>query len=176
MPPRKLRIKTGTSYADVPQDRDEASSAVAQIGEASREIARIEADMNDQMARIKEQFETLAAPHRERVAVLTKAVQTWAEAHREELTDHGKRKTHDLPAGQILWRMRPPSVRINGVDAVLDLLRRLGLDRFIRRKEEVNRDAILAEPAAVSHVPGIAISQAEDFVVVPFETSLSEAA
>lgn len=30
------------------------------------------------------------------------------------------------------------------------------------------------EPEAVLHVPGIAISQGEDFVVVPFEAELAE--
>jgi len=65
-------------------------------------------------------------------------------------------------------------VRVTGVDAVLDFLRRLGLDRFIRRKEEINREAILNEPEAVACIPGITISQAEDFVVSPFEVELSQ--
>ena len=64
-------------------------------------------------------------------------------------------------------------MRVTGAEAVLDALRRMGLKRFIREKEEVNKDAILNEPAAVAHVPGIAISQGEDFVVVPFEAELT---
>ena len=74
------------------------------------------------------------------------------------------------------WRLRPPSVAVRGVEAVLDQLRRLGLKRFIRQKEEVNKEAILNEPEAVSHVPGISISQGEDFVVTPFEAELAEVA
>ena len=58
---------------------------------------------------------------------------------------------------------------------MLDLLRRLGLKRFIREKEEVNKEAILNEPEAVAHVAGISISQGEDFIVTPFETELAEA-
>lgn len=170
--PRKSRIKAGTALYSVPQTRDEASSAVDQIGAATRELRRIEAAMNDELADIKARYEALAEPYRARVDTLTKAVQTWAEAHRDELTQHGKVKTHALPAGEILWRLRPPSVRITGVEAVLDLLRRTGLDRFIRQKEEVNREAILNEPEAVVRIPGIAISQLEDFVVVPFEVDL----
>ena len=73
-------------------------------------------------------------------------------------------------------RMRPPSVRVTGSEAVLDALRRMGLRRFIREREEVNKDAILNEPDAVADVPGISISQGEDFVVVPFEAELAEVA
>jgi len=47
--------------------------------------------------------------------------------------------------------------------------------RFIREKEEVNKEAILNEQDAVKHVPGISISQGEDFMVVPFEVELTEA-
>lgn len=171
---RKTRIKAGPAQAMVPQNAQEANAAVAEIGAATRALRHIEADMNEALAQIKEQFETVATVHRERIDLLTKAVQIWAEAHRDTLTQHGKVKTHDLPAGQICWRTRPPSVRVTGVDAVLDLLRRLGLDRFIRRKEEINREAILNEPAAVAGLPGLTISQVEDFVVSPFEIELNQ--
>ena len=60
--------------------------------------------------------------------------------------------------------------------AVLDQLRKLGLKRFIREREEVNKEAILNEPEAVAHVAGITISQGEDFIVTPFETELTEVA
>lgn len=68
----------------------------------------------------------------------------------------------------------PALVRVTGTEAVLDLLRRMGLTRFIRTKDEINKDAILNEPTAVTQVPGISISQGEDFVVVPFEAELAE--
>ncbi|OCN21072.1 hypothetical protein AN665_0211575 [Serratia marcescens] len=46
----------------------------------------------------------------------------------------------------------------------------LGLERFIRRKEEINKEAILNEPSAVSGVAGITVKTGiEDFAIVPFE-------
>lgn len=169
----KTRLKAPASPA-VPQTRDDATRSVADIGVATREITRLETDMNDELTEIKARYEALADPYRERVLILTQAVQIWAEANRDELTQHGKVKTHALPSGEILWRTRPPSVRVTGVEAVLDLLRRSGLDRFIRIRQEVNREAILNEPEAVAFIPGLAISQIEDFVVVPFEVELSQ--
>jgi phage host-nuclease inhibitor protein Gam len=127
----------------VPQNRDEANHSVAEIGTATREIARIEAEMNDLLAKIKDEYENHAAPYRERILTMTRGVQIWAEANRDELTQHGKVKTHDLPAGQVLWRTRPPSVRVTGAEAVLDLLRRMHLDRFIatNRKSTAKRSS-----------------------------------
>ncbi len=173
MATRKTRLKTPAVAVNVPQSREAAAAAVAAIGALNRHLARTEADMNDELAACKARWEEAADPLRARIAALTQGVQTWAEANRDALTQHGKVKTAALPTGEILWRLRPPSVRVTGAEAVLDALRRMGLKRFILEKEEVNKDAILNEPAAVAHVPGIAISQGEDFVVVPFEAELT---
>lgn len=175
MPP-KTRIKTKAVAVNVPQSREMAAIAIANIGALSRQLVRTESLMNDELASIKKGWEEAAEPLRAQIAALNQGVQTWAEANRDTLTQNGKVKTCALTTGEIAWRMRPPSVRITGAEAVLDTLRRLGLKRFIREKEEVNKDAILNEPEAVAHVPGIAISQGEDFVVVPFEAELAEVA
>ncbi|ELU7122231.1 host-nuclease inhibitor Gam family protein, partial [Escherichia coli] len=97
-------------------------------------------------------------------------IQTWCEAHRDELTGNGKVKFANLTTGEVQWRNRPPSVSIRGADNVIELLRRLGLERFIRVKEEINKDAILNEKEAVKNIPGITIkSDIEDFSIIPFE-------
>lgn len=173
---KKTRLKAPAAAVNVPQSREMAADAIAQIGRANRDLARLQADMNDELAAIKERHEARAEPLRLKIEALTQGVQTWAEANRDSLTQGGKVKTAALTTGEILWRMRPPSVRVTGSEAVLDALRRMGLRRFIREKEEVNKDAILNEPDAVADVPGISISQGEDFVVVPFEAELAEVA
>lgn len=172
----KARIKQAATAAFVPQTRDQVAAAIAEIGEQSRHLARVQADMNDTLAKVKEDFETVAEPRRTRIAALTQGVQIWCEANRDTLTNGGKVKSAALTTGEIGWRMRPPSARITGQEAVLDVLRRLGLGRFIRQKEEVNKEAILNEPEAVAHVPGITISQGEDFFITPFEAELAESA
>jgi phage host-nuclease inhibitor protein Gam len=176
MPPKKNRLKAPAVAVNVPQSREMAAAAIAEIGRSNRELARLEADMNDELAAVKERHEAAAEPLRLKVQSLTLGVQTWAEANRDSLTQGGKVKTAALTTGEIAWRLRPPSVRVTGADAVLDALRRMGLRRFIREKEEVNKDAILNEPEAVADVPGISISQGEDFLVVPFEAELAEVA
>lgn len=169
---KKNRIKKTASPVSVPQNREQVADAIRELGLLQRDLARIEADMNDELAQVKAVYEEDAEPRRQRAEVLVAGVQIWSEANREALTQGDKVKTAAFTTGKVAWRMRPKSVRITGQDSVLEQLRSLGLKRFIREKEEVNKEAILNEPEAVAHVAGIAISQGEDFVVTPFEVEL----
>ena len=171
------KSKTVGVNLPVPQSRDEAANAIRQIGVANREVARLEADMNDQIAALKASAEEAAAPLRQRVVALTEGVKVWAEANRDALTAGGKTKTADMGTGKIMWRLRPPSVRITGVDRVIEAIKTLGFKGFLRTKEEVNKEALLADPDKARMIAGVSIgTQGEDFVVEPFEAEISGAA
>lgn len=170
------RSKTKAADVPVPQTREDCVAMIRELGERQRERTRIEADMNDQMAKIKERYEEQARPHNERITALTQGISIWCAANRSILTQDGKVKTANLGSGEVRWRVTPPKVKLTGVDAVIAALKSFGLDRFLRVKEEVSKDAILADPEAVAAVPGIAITQTEEFVVVPFETELEQVA
>jgi phage host-nuclease inhibitor protein Gam len=169
------RIKTAAAEF-VPATRFEADEAIRVIGEHQRKREVIQTALNDRLAAVKAELETLAAPIAESIKVLGHGVQVWAEANRVELTRDGKTKTVKLGNGEISWRFRPPSVTLRAAGLVIEALKRLGLDRFIRTKEEIDREAILREPAAVQDVKGIAIAQGEDFCIKPFATELEEVA
>lgn len=171
----KARVKA-PAMVDVPQTLDDVNRAIAEIGIAQRERDRIQADMNDALAATREGFEAQAAPYAARIKELTAGVQLWCEANRARLTDGGKTKTAKLAAGEVSWRMRPPSVVVRGVDVVLEGLKRLGLNRFIRTKEEINKDAVLAEPEIADQVKGLSVTQGEDFIVKPWDTDLEQVA
>lgn len=173
----KTRIKSAAAGVDVPQSRDAASAAIAAIGIASRELQRINANMNDALAACKEAFEIDAEPYRRKIEELTTGLQTYAEANRMALTGNYKYKTVAFPAGEIVWRMNPPSVRLTDTEeAVIAACETAGLKEFVRYTPTLNRDAIKANPEEARHVPGIRIGQSEAFVVVPFETELTEGA
>lgn len=167
------RIKTEAA-AVVCQNELQANAYIEQIGDAQRRRDELTTAMNEEIARIKADHEEKAYPYAEIIREFSDAVRIYCEANRDRLTKDGKTKTFKFAAGEISWRIRPPRVRITGEGVVLKTLQALGLDRFIRVKEEINKEAILAEPAAVEGVKGIAISQGEDFVIKPYATELEE--
>lgn len=170
------RIKQDAVAFPVPQTKEEAIEAIAEIGRRQRERTRIETAMNDDLAKVREAWERQAAPHLDAIKALSGGVHLWCEAHRDGLTNGNKVKFARLASGEVKWRLRPPSVTVRAVDNVIAYLKQAGLDRFLRVKEEVNKEAILTEPEAVEHIKGITISQKEDFVIIPFETALEEIA
>ena len=165
----KKKIKTAAKVW-IPQSQDEVAAAIRQVGDTSRDLARETADMNDRIAEITQGHQPKIDALKERLQSLQDGIQVWCEANRDRLTNGGKVKTANLVTGNVMWRQRPPSVRIRGEENVLDMLRKLHLNRFIRAKEEVNKEAILSEPKAVSGISGITVvTGMEDFVIEPFE-------
>lgn len=161
--------KSAASNYPVPQTRDEAASQIARIGELRRDIDRREADMNDSLARIKAEVEETIAPTREELTGLEEGVKSWCEANRQFITAGGKTKTVDLGTGSVKWRQRPMKVTIRGAADVLQRLKAAGLARFVRTKEEPDKEAMLKEPDLAGAIQGVAISSdGEDFVIEPF--------
>lgn len=160
--------------ATVPQTREEVVESIAEIGRLDRERRRIETLMNDELAAIRQKYESEAASHVERIVELSQGVQVWCEAHRADLT-LGKTKTVNLASGEVSWRLNPPKVNIRNEPLVIEALKLVGLDRMIRKKEEINKEAILSDREAVKNIKGISITQKEEFIITPFETELQEA-
>lgn len=170
---KRARIKTEAA-AVIFSDQDEANAAIAEIGIAQRKRAEINTAMNAELAIVRARYEEAAAPHATVIKDFGKGIQIWAEANRIALTRDGRTKTIKLAAGEFSWRTRPPSVRITGEGIVIEALKRMGLERFIRRKEEVDKNAILADPDAVRDIKGVSIKQGEDFIIKPFATEIEE--
>lgn len=154
----------------VPSDKDACAADINRIGTVSRQIAVLQAAMNDEIAAITDRYTGQFTPLQDQLKKLQQGVQIFCEANRDELTQGGKSKSASFLTGIVQWRQRPPSVQARGIDAVIEALKQFGLDRFIRTKEEINKEAILNEPTAVAGIAGITIkSGVEDFVIQPFE-------
>ncbi|EBI4325636.1 host-nuclease inhibitor protein Gam [Salmonella enterica] len=173
MAKKTSRLKAAAaSYT--PQSKEQVSVDIKKIGDIQRELTRIEADANDQIAVIMNQNTPKVEALRAELDVLQKGVQTWCEANRSSITK-GSSKTANLITGEVSWRTKPDSVSIKGAELVLEALKKLKLDRFIRRKEEINKDAILADKKAVENIKGISIvSGKEVFSITPFEQEIEK--
>lgn len=161
------RLKAETLEA--PQSREETQSWIKTLGDTQREHARLTHDLNDKIAELTDAAKPALNALAERSAALQQGIQAWCEANRAELTAGGG-KTANLITGEVSWRQRPPSIAVRGIESVLENLRTLGLARFIRQKEEVNKEAMLNEPDIAATIAGITVVRGkEDFVIVPFE-------
>ena len=62
---------------------------------------------------------------------------------------------------------------VRNAESVIEVLENFGLHEFIRTKQEVNKEAVLANPQAVSKIEGINIrSGEEEFIIKPFEQEI----
>ena len=167
------KVKKAAANIAVPQSDAEAASFVRTIGDRQRELLRLTADHNDQVAALQEKLDHAAGPIADSIAALTEGVRIYAEANRDRLTGGGKVKFHRFATGEINWRLRPAKVTIRGAEEVIQLLKKAGLTRFIRTKEEVNKDAMLAskeDRELANGIKGVTIgSDGEDFSIEPAE-------
>ncbi len=174
----KAATKKKAPAIAVPQTDAEANRLLKEYGDTFNLVARVQAEIDQAVADLKAAFEAKAKPHQDRMNVIFEQLQAWSAAHRDRLTDDGKSKTVTMPAGAIGWRNRPPSVRWKKgfkAEDILAAIKEAGLRRFIRTKEEPNKERMLDEPDVAVTIDGVIIGSAgEEFYVAPFGAELAE--
>lgn len=169
--------KAKAPAAPAAQSREEAEKLIGRIGEIQRELQRQDADLGDELAKVKRAAEAKALPLKDELAQAQDRVQGWCEANRAAITREGKVKTAEFATGKVSWRLRPPKVSLRGVSAIIDHLMANGLRRFVRVSYEIDKEAMLRDPARAQSVPGVTIgSEGEDFIIEPFEAELAKGA
>lgn len=156
----------------VPKDKDESAEVLAKIAKEQRKIERIKSELNEEVDKLKADATSQAKEHEENILELVEGLYVFAEANRDSLTYHGRRKTVELSTGIFGWRLTPPAVKISNIKKVLASLDIQGLKRFIRIKREINREAMLQEPDLAKTIKGVTISQVEEFIVKPKEEEI----
>ena len=156
----------------VPKSLDEAAQFLAQIGKEQRATDKIQSEINTKVEELKAKAMTDVKPHQENISQLVEGLFAFAETHRDELTDGGKHKTVEVPTGTFGWRMTPPAISLRDVESILRSLKSLKLTRFVRTKEEIDKEAMLKEPDVAKTVKGVSINQHEDFVAKPSELEI----
>lgn len=164
----RTRLKAPALPVVAPTDIEGAAAMVARMGALGRDVGIAQLAMDEEIAAIKEETAKRVAPKLAEMERLRAGVQTWADANRETLTRGGRVKTVQLATGKLEWRHRPPSVRVSAPEAVLELVQKMQLEKFLRRKVELDREAMKAAPEEARAIPGVTIGSAgEDFVVTP---------
>ncbi|MBU3918660.1 host-nuclease inhibitor Gam family protein [Patescibacteria group bacterium] len=156
----------------VPQTEKDAAEILGQIGYKEREIQRINTGINDDIERVKAMANDKLNPIQEQRDQLVDALFAFAQSHRDELTENGKTKTVKWPTGKISWRMTPPKVNLRDTEAILMRLKELNIERFIRIKEEIDKELMLKESKIAQTVKGVSITQIENLIIEPDKIDL----
>lgn len=155
----------------VPQDKDEATQMLADLGQRKSAAALNKESLEAEIARIREPFDARIKQYEAEIAELTLGLELWATANRQALTG-GKTQSIKLASGVLSWRKAPASVRIAKAADVLAYLIEQGATWCLRIKHEINKDALLADPKQAAMIPGVTIArQGEAFAAEPLRAA-----
>ncbi|MDR1418788.1 MAG: host-nuclease inhibitor Gam family protein [Treponema sp.] len=116
---------------------EDANLTLKEIGMLEHELAAIDADADRQIAEVKAESAKQGEGIRKRIVDLSALLGSFAEYNRGELFKD--RKSVDLSFGTFGYRK---STKISVKKTTLELLKKLKLDKYIRVKEEPNKEAM----------------------------------
>lgn len=162
--------------------REEAESVMTDLAHIITAQRRIISDRDAAVLAINRNVEGPLAECDAAIAAKTDALRVWAETNPDQFPKG--RKSLELTSGVLGFRTGTPKLallsRAWNWDKVLEKLRTMA-SRFIRTKEEVDKDAILGEYSALPDKDdandmlapwGIKVTQDESFFVDPAVTEL----
>ena len=168
------KTKTKALAIPAPQNKTEAIQMLADYSAVKREILREETRMNDKIDAIKTESEARILEQKNQIKPLEKAIQTFCEANRRELTSGTQ--NWEAPTAFVKWRILPASVALKGVETIIEQLKsRKKFAGFLRTKYEVNKEAMLNNPSLAEEIEGVKIKSAgESFAIEIKEEELAD--
>ncbi|ODU24027.1 MAG: hypothetical protein ABS95_02545, partial [Verrucomicrobia bacterium SCN 57-15] len=165
----KKRIKL---IAPAIKTRDQVESLLNEICTTTINRNQATLAMDHEITQIRERYEATITACNKALEEKTELIRTWAEANPSEFNGL---KSLDLVNAVIGWRTGQPTLKTLAGwtwDRVLEKLKIHGMGlRYIRTKEEVNKQAILSEREEITpeamRAMGVRIVQDESFFVDP---------
>lgn len=149
---------------------DQLDQKILELASCEGVIKEEEARMNQQMQELRDRFETKTAEARAKKEYLEKQITSFCLLNK---SDFEKSRSKELVHGIVGFRFNPPKVvllnRKYNINTAVELLKRLFKDLYIRKKEEINKEAILADYADKKLTDeslagaGLKVDQAEEF-------------
>jgi phage host-nuclease inhibitor protein Gam len=150
---------------------EECSRAMGDLVVAQTQLEGLVAERDQEVARIQTRFEKSIDTAKTQAGALKQALEDYYYAHIPEIEKDG-RKSIDLANGRMGRRMHPEALKPLNRSwtwaRILDLMKVQFGNRFLRVKEELDRDLIKAELAAEELKQlGLKLEADETFYVEP---------
>jgi phage host-nuclease inhibitor protein Gam len=165
---KKNRIKFKQT-ATALKSREEVETILGDIARVTLQRNQAQIQMDERITSIREQYEQIMAGANLCLEEKTELVRAWAEANPSEF----KGKSADFVHAAIGWRIGQPTLKTLAGwtwDRVLETLKSF-LPAYIRVKEEVNKQAIIADREGLTpeqlRAIGVRILQEESFYIDP---------
>jgi len=156
----------------VPQNIEEAGGFLRKMRELEKEMQVVQIEVDEKVAEIREKAKVKIKARQDIIQQYFEGIFIFAQARKEELTEQGKRKTVTIPPDCFGWRYTPEKVVLEDEEAIMAELKKLGQAKFIRVKEEINKEAMHDDKELALTVKGVSFEQHEEFVVKLAEVEL----
>lgn len=125
------------------QDRAELIGKLTELGEHQRSIAKLEAEMNDEIAEIVERYTVKAEPAMLTIKRLGVLATEYCDLHRAELLADTDGKTVNLGVAEVSYIKNADrlSYEVDEYTAIQEL-REKGLIEYVRTNEEISKQAV----------------------------------
>jgi phage host-nuclease inhibitor protein Gam len=162
---------------------EQADDLLLELGQITANVAKEEASMNTQIQKARDLYAQRTEDALSRKAQIEKTLEHFCICNKQEFEKIRKR---ELNHGVVGFQTNPPKVallnRKYNEGTVIELLKKLRLIRFVRSKEAIDKEAIIAaylgkeiDDAKIASV-GLRIDQAETFICEPKWEELSNVA
>jgi len=155
---------------------NQADRVLAEIGELTRQVGAIEADLNAAIDQAKAEAKARSEPLRERLKSLADSLAAFGEYNKGSLFE--KKRSLELVFGVIGFR-RSTKLKTKSRFTwakVLEKLKEYAFDKGIRVKEEVDREELRTWPDERLDVVGVVRVEEDEFYFELKEQRLEQAA
>jgi len=120
----------------------EVDGALHEVAQIDSRMERIEARYSERIQDLQEKLARETEEMLKRRARLTKDMEEFAKAHKDEL---GAKRHMKLNHGLVGFRWTPPSIKLNKKkkDEVLEMLRRSRMGQYIQAKYDIKKKELL---------------------------------
>lgn len=131
------------------QNFDDVDSTLKEIALSDSFITTKEAEMNEEINKIRSKYDEATKDSRARKQLLEQEIEGYCKINKDVF---GTTKTKALIFGKVFFRTNPPKVsQLNkkySAATSIELIKKLFKNKFLRTKEEVDKEEILAAYAA----------------------------